>query len=251
MLGDQALLCLGNPLLPLSLHGQSPATHDGAIRHMIGQTLLKRQRYRCLRPVLDQLPLTAALMEHRGKEQSINQIEGVRQRTGQGERRLAPLQGLLRIAQQPQHQGRKGEAKYSGVREAMGAVLLGIIEGTALGQMLLGRDKLSKVLKRLAERPMCLHEERRVANALGQTEEPLSQLSRCLVLCRDEMKLPQSHQRYKELWCLSHLSAQLKCPAIDDFHFRSPIALDEPHRWAKGGLQEQLVLSALGGVRQR
>ena len=43
MLGAQALLYLDHPLLPLPLHGQSPATHDGAIRHQVGKTQLKRQ----------------------------------------------------------------------------------------------------------------------------------------------------------------------------------------------------------------
>src|SRR3989442_12258368 len=116
----------------------------------------------------------------------------MRQLTGQGERLLAPLQGLLRIAQQPQHQGRKGEAKYAGVvKDGRGVLLLGIIEGTALCQVLLGWDKLSEVLKSLSQRPMRLHEERRGADTLGQAEEPLSQFSRCLVLCPDGLKLPQ------------------------------------------------------------
>jgi hypothetical protein len=60
---------------------------------------------------------------------------------------------------------------------------------------LLRQDKLSEVLKRLAERPMRLHEERRVADMLGQAKEPLRQLSRRLVLGPDEIKLPLSRSR--------------------------------------------------------
>ena len=88
----------------------------------------------------------------------------------------------------------------------MGAVLLGIIEGTALCQVLLSQDKLSEVLKRLSERPMCLYQESRVVEALGQAEEPLPQLACRLVLSPDEIKLPQFHQGHEELWRLSYLS---------------------------------------------
>jgi hypothetical protein len=98
----------------------------------------------------------------------------MRQRTGQGERRLVLLLGLLRVAQQPQHQGHKGEAKYPRVvQDGTGVAVLGIIEGATQCQVLLGQDKLTEVLKPLPERPMCLHEECRIANALGQAEQPL------------------------------------------------------------------------------
>ena len=102
-------------------------------------------------------------MEHRSKNQRRGQTWGMGQRTGQGERRLAPLQGLLRVAQQPQHPGHKGEAIYARVaQDGTCMVVLGIIEDTALGQVLPGWDKLAKVLQRLAERPMRLHDRKRI-----------------------------------------------------------------------------------------
>ena len=114
LLGDQALLYLGNPFLPLALHGQSSAAHAGGTRHPDGQPLLTRQHDRGLRALLSQALLTAEPMELRGKEQDSSHGMRVRHLTGQGERSLTPLQGLLRIAQPPQHPGRKREAKDSG-----------------------------------------------------------------------------------------------------------------------------------------
>jgi hypothetical protein len=193
--------------------------------------------------------LTAELMERRGKEQDSSQGMGVRHLTGQGERRLTPLQGLLRIAQPPQHPGRKREAKDSGVvQDGMGAVLLGIIEGTALCQVLLRQNKLSEVLKRLSERPMRLHEECRVAGALGQAEEPLPQLACRLVLSPDAIKRPPSHQGHEELWRLSDLSTQRERLSINGFHFRSRIAPGGHQGRAQGRLQEPLILDALGSI---
>ena len=76
-------------------------------------------------------------------------------------------------------------------------MVLGIVEGAALGQMLRARRELAEVLKRLAERPVGLDEQGRVPDALGQAEEPLPQLARRLVLGPDEIELPQPHSATK------------------------------------------------------
>ena len=59
-------------------------------------------------------PLPAELMEQGRKVQSRRQAEGVRQLPGQRQRLVAPLQGLVWIAQQPQGHGGIGAAATPG-----------------------------------------------------------------------------------------------------------------------------------------
>jgi hypothetical protein len=56
------------------------------------------------------------------------------------------------------------------------------------------------------------HEQRRVPDAPGQAEEPLPQLARRLMLCPDQIELPQPHQRDEELRSVAHLSTEMKRP---------------------------------------
>ena len=87
-------------------------------------------------------------MEPGSKGQGSRQAEGVRQFLGQGERFVASLQGLVRIAKRPQNQGCNGQAGHPRVKaiaEGMGTVLLRIIEGNALLQVCLGRGQLSQL----------------------------------------------------------------------------------------------------------
>jgi hypothetical protein len=60
----------------------------------------------------------------------------VRQPTSPRQRRLALLQGSLRIPQQPQDPRLEGEAKGAGIIEnGIGAALERLIEGTALREV--------------------------------------------------------------------------------------------------------------------
>jgi hypothetical protein len=55
-----------------------------------------------------------------------------------------------------------------------------------------------------------------------------SSSSNLFASCKSDVSKP------KELWRLSHLSAQLERPAIGGFHLRIPIALGVPHcRWPR------------------
>ena len=129
------------------------------------------------------VPLPAELMEPGRKEQGIRQAEGVRQLLGQRQRLVAPLQGLVRIAQPPQGHGGIGSAHHPGVlpvAEGMGPVLLGVVEGNPLLKMGLGSGELAQIVQGVPEGIVGLQEERRVADMLGQGEELLPQLPRRL-----------------------------------------------------------------------
>ena len=71
--------------------------------------------------------------------QGKSQAMGVRQLPGQGERLVAPFEGLVWIAKRPQGRGRKSQGGYSGVKsieEGMRAVLLRVVEDQALFKVL-------------------------------------------------------------------------------------------------------------------
>ena len=107
---------LGDPLLYLFLFSQCPASTDRAFRQPVGESLLNRERHGCLSTLLGCLTLPAELIEYGSKIQSKSQAKGVRELLSQGERLVAPLQGLVRIAKEPQDISRKGQAKHSGVK---------------------------------------------------------------------------------------------------------------------------------------
>ena len=104
--------------------------------------MLARQPERCLGLLVGALRLSTELMDQRGKEQGRHHTGRVRQRAGQGQRLLAPLQGLVQIAKRPQDLGETPEASdpLMGLgEEALGAVLLGVVEGDALLQVQAGK----------------------------------------------------------------------------------------------------------------
>ena len=69
---------------------------------MLREPLRATERNRCLGQLVGCWPLPAELPEMGSKVKGESQAKGVRQLLGQGERLAAPLQGLLRIAKQPQ-----------------------------------------------------------------------------------------------------------------------------------------------------
>ena len=98
----------------------------------------------------------------------------MRQSVGQGERRVAALQGLVRIAKGPECHGRIAEAPCPGilpVEEGMRAVLLRIVEGDTLLQVGQGRDELAKTEQAISQGPIALQTEGRVVLALPQGKE--------------------------------------------------------------------------------
>ena len=86
-------------------------------------------------------------------------------------------------------------------------------------------------------------------HSVGQAQELLTQLPSRLQLCPHKIKSPQSQQHREELRSLA-LPAQLPGPSIGFFHFRGRIAFGRHQGRGEGGLQQQLLLSALRGVRQ-
>src|SRR5205823_11440132 len=87
-------------------------------------------------------------MEHGNIMQSKGQTVGMRRLLGQGECRLYPGQGLVRIPQQPQRPGGPGEAHDPGIKpaaESQRAVALGIIESNTLLEVGESRNWFSQV----------------------------------------------------------------------------------------------------------
>src|SRR5438046_670609 len=116
----------------------------------------------------------------------------------QGQRRVAPLQRLVRITPQPQDQGHKLLTTYPGVvpaiEQGMRAMVLGIVEGDAVLQVPVGRGQLSKRQHRGSQRVVGLQEERRNPGVLRQSEELFSQLTCRLQLSTYEIKQPEPPQ---------------------------------------------------------
>src|SRR5215510_9519923 len=52
----QPLVELSNPLLPLSLHGECPPSHEHSQRQVLCKPVLSRERHACLCPFLGGVP---------------------------------------------------------------------------------------------------------------------------------------------------------------------------------------------------
>ena len=162
---------------------------------------------------------------------------------GQGERFVAPPQGLVRITEQPQGLRRVGQAPHPRVdprAEGQGAVLLRVVEGDTLLQVGASRDDLAKPEQARPERKMGFEEERRVVDPLGQAEALLRQFPRRLILRAHQIKPPQPKQDREELRGLPHLPAQLPGSGIGLPDFRGRLALDRHQGRAQGGLQDSV-----------
>src|SRR5262245_54360845 len=110
----------------------------------------------------------------------------VRQFVGQGECRTISCQRLVRIAQYPQYPSSEGKAGSLGVlsiEENQGTVLLGVQGYYPPLHVGLGGDQLSKPNQSSAQEPVRPQEECGVLGTLGQGEELLRQIPRCVV-CR-------------------------------------------------------------------
>src|SRR4030095_17202587 len=104
--------------------------------------------------------------------------------------------------------------------EALGAVLLGVVEGDALLQVRAGSVQYSQGEQGLAQRDMRIGEAGWIVDTLGQTEHLLSQLPRGLQLPPSDIKTYQSSQHGEEPRGLPHLLAQRACPLIGGLHVR-------------------------------
>ena len=119
-------------LLPLVPGRRRPTPHDGRLRQVLCKPLLGRERHQGLCPLpVRGLVLPARLMQHVAKSRAGARL-GVRQGLGQGERLSQALQSLVRIAEDPEGQGRMVEATHAGVmpvvEPCVRVVLLGIVE---------------------------------------------------------------------------------------------------------------------------
>src|SRR5713101_8795142 len=180
--GGQTLVHLRNPLLSLPLLGQCPASHDNPLWQPLRKHLLTRERNQRLCSLLSCLHLPTELTEPRSIVQGPSQAERVRQLLSQGERLVAPLQGLLRIAKHPQGPSHIGQASHPRILHGTGAVLLGVVEGHPLLQVLPGRGKLSKMEQGTPQRLVGPQEVSWVVHDLGQAQKLLPELTRRLML---------------------------------------------------------------------
>src|SRR5262245_12596542 len=164
---------MGNPLLPLSLPSQCPASHDHSYRQILWKSLLTGERHACLCPLLGGLLLSAVVMQHSGIVEGSRQAEGVRQLPGEGDRLIVPREGLVWIAEMPEGPGDIGEAphpKVYAIAECERMVLLAIIERESLLQVRSTWRHLSKVVECSPQRIVGHQQERRVVDSLGQAE---------------------------------------------------------------------------------
>src|SRR5262245_46346208 len=109
-------------------------------------------------------------MEPGSKVEGKSEAKGVRQLLGQRERLGASPAALVRIAKQPQSQGRIREANARRIRpiqERQRAVLLDVVEGHRLLQIHPSRGKLAKPVERTPQCPVGLYKIHGVLEALG------------------------------------------------------------------------------------
>src|SRR5467141_1552208 len=113
--GSHALAYLDHPCITLPLLGQRPPPEHSSGRQPQREPLLPREGYGYLCPRLGRFTLPPELMDPGGKVEGIRQAERMRELLGQGQRLMAPLEGLVWIPQQPERSGHIGEEKHAKV----------------------------------------------------------------------------------------------------------------------------------------
>ena len=109
---------------------------------------------------------------------------------------------LVRIAQVPQRRGGIAAAQHPGIlpmEEHRGTVLLGLIEGDALGKMRVRRGDRSLLEYRRPHVSMRRHQHRWVVDVVRQGQELLAQGVRRLELRAHIMMIPQPTQHGEQL----------------------------------------------------
>src|SRR5712691_6157330 len=176
----QALVHADNPLCHLSPLGQHPALQDRPLWRPVRKTLLSREVYRCIRPLLGFLHLPTLMIEEGNPIQNIGQAGRMGQLLGQRERLRAPCARLVRITEIPEDEGHTAEANRPFVlaeERDMGVVPAGIVVGNPLLEMPASGNELSQPETGDAEGIMGLYEEHRVLYALGEAEKLLPELA--------------------------------------------------------------------------
>ena len=148
-----------------------------------------------------------------------------------GESFLTVNQGLLRIAEAPQHPGRKDVAANPGVMDHPGR--RGgwhILAGHPLLQVDERRAKLTEKKAPPSQSRMRFESERLVLVAFGQRQESLAKPLGRLVRCPHHIKQPQPGEHRQELGGVFDLLTQRIRPAIGLFHLRGSLALGSHER---------------------
>jgi hypothetical protein len=107
---------------------------------------------------------------------------------------MAPLQGLVRIAQQPQRPADIGLGNDPGpftVEPGLGRMLLGIVESDGLLQGSEGRHQLAVVQRCRPWHEVGLQEKCRILDALSQGEALFLDLSRHVEFRPKGIEIPQ------------------------------------------------------------
>ena len=215
--------------------------------------MLRRQGYRCLCLLLSSRGLAAALMQDGRPDQSLTQAIGVRDLLSQGAYLLAVLHGLVWIAQLPQLPDQiaaRGHAEVEAVAQRQGSVLLRVIDRQCLRVVCMGRGRLAPKEQNVPQQMMGEQEERRFGLGLGQAQQLLPELVCRLRLSSLTIIHNQPPQNREKLWCVSYLLTQLLGSGVGAFHLGSSIPLGANQRGAKRHLEVQLLLQALGRLRQ-
>ena len=130
----------------------------------------------------------------------------------QFQRFVRPLQGLIRIAQEPQGPPGQGQTHDSRVvipvAKRQGMVLLRVIDAHALLEMGVRLGELAEQEPACSQGEVGLQEEHRVVETPGQAQTLLSELPRCLMLGSSRIQQPQAPQHWKELWGFVGLLAE-------------------------------------------
>ena len=149
---------------------------------------------------------------------------------------MAPLQGLVRIAQQPQRTADIGPGNDPGpltIEPGLGTVLLGIVEGNRLLQGPEGRHQLAVMQGGRPWHEVGLQEKCRGLDALGQGEALFLELSRHVEFRPQGVEVPQPPEHGKELWRLPyHDETSMDAQAHGQLH--PALRLQAGIEWSQG-----------------
>src|SRR5882724_3153258 len=176
----------------------------------------------------------------------------MRQFLGEGVRLLHACRGLVWITEHPEGMRRPGDTSHPGVWRTHGTrvMLLRCVESHALLKVCSGGSELATIEGGFPQLIMGPQKGLWVLYTLGDAKELFPQLPRRLDVRPYQMKRMKPIEGSEKLTRVSHLFTELACRGVDTFDFCGSPALDDHECRAKGDLQVQLSLCALGGVRE-
>ncbi len=145
----------------------------------------------------------AASIQYGSHVQGYGQSQGVGELLGQGQRRLAAGDRLVGVPEEPEARGGHRAATHAGivpaVERGMGTVPLRLIEPHPLFQVGLGSRKLATKEQGGPQGMVCLEQEVRVLETLGQAEKLISQCPHHLIFASLIIHQPEPQEHAEEL----------------------------------------------------